>query len=393
MAPRCRFRTPSTLACRRPAGHPFRGGVGRFSDGAPHRRNRAEARTSRRRPGQLLLPGTVPTASPTCDRVEKLLGDKELLKIEDSPIARMVEILDRHGQVNVLSESRGVLQFHADRLQQAVGTRARVMTVLSGGADHRLQRDLFDADHLSFTKLERGEHAQDRFAIAGKRRSSGSLALFLTYEIAAGVNLQQAQALVLIDVTSNIRNMIQGLGRIDPIDSPHSAICAADVYQPPRLSLARLSGCGPRRRRGQPVRHPGAGLPCGTLAGADLDLLGEIARPDAADAFAELDGGPAARLEVAADRARALVRHPLRQVSGRQQRLPVFVPERLGHLGRALDPPDVLAPIGRSLAQARVLNAPGAQDLLRGRRRHLPVSRDRRERDDPRILLPSRLGV
>jgi hypothetical protein len=78
---------------------------------------------SRRRAGQLLLPGIVPTATPICDRLETLLGDKGLLAIEDGRIARMVEILDAHGQVVFLSERRAVLQFYAERLQQAVGRR------------------------------------------------------------------------------------------------------------------------------------------------------------------------------------------------------------------------------------------------------------------------------
>ena len=42
--------------------------------------------------------------------------------------------------------------------------------------------------------------------------------------MAEGINLQSADALVLLGVTSNLKELLQGLGRIDRIDSPHSRI-------------------------------------------------------------------------------------------------------------------------------------------------------------------------
>lgn len=233
----------------------------------------AEARVSRRRPGQLLLPGIVPTATPICDRIETLLGDKELLAIENGRIARMVEILDRHAQVIFLSERRGVLQFYAERLQQAVGSRAKVMAVLSGSAHHGLHQDLFGNAHPSFTRLDRGDRAQEHFAIDGIRRTDGTQALFLTYEMAEGVNLQQAQALCLIDVTSNIRNMVQGLGRIDRIDSPHCRI-AYYTFELPGVTLRSDAKAAGRMRTnmigaGAIVGHEG-GAGSGGASGEDV---------------------------------------------------------------------------------------------------------------------------
>jgi superfamily II DNA or RNA helicase len=43
--------------------------------------------------------------------------------------------------------------------------------------------------------------------------------VFLTYKMAEGINLQSADTLVLLGVTSNLKELIQGLGRIDRIDS------------------------------------------------------------------------------------------------------------------------------------------------------------------------------
>lgn len=259
-------------------------GKGKAADGDPdllhaddgrsyaQRLREAEARVNRRRPGQLLLPGIVPTATPICDRIETLLGDKDLLAIEDGRIARMVEILDRHGQVIFLSERRGVLQFYAERLQQAVGFRATVMAVLSGSAHHGLHQDLFGAAPHLFTRLDRGERAQDHFAIDGARRTDATQALFLTYEMAEGVNLQQAQALCLIDVTSNIRNMIQGLGRIDRIDSPHSRITYY-TFELPGVTLRSDAKAAGRMRTnmigaGAIVGHKGGAGSGGASGGA-----------------------------------------------------------------------------------------------------------------------------
>ena len=198
--------------------HPW--GKGKANEGDPdalhaddgrsfsQRLREAEARVSSRRSQtagaagitheQMLLPGIVPAAppaTPICDRIEALLGDRDLLAIEDGRVARMVEILDRHHQVIFLSERRGVLQYYAERLQRAVGSRAKVMAVLSGGAHHGLQRDLFGTADPSFTRLERGERAQDHFAIDGSRRSDRAQALFLTYEMAEGSPPADAGAL------------------------------------------------------------------------------------------------------------------------------------------------------------------------------------------------------
>ena len=89
-----------------------------------------------------------------------------------------------------------------------------VLAVLSGGAHARLHRDVFATDRPSFTRLERGEQAEERPALHGARWTPAPKALFLTYDMAEGINLQRAQALGLIDVISNVRNMIQGLGRM-----------------------------------------------------------------------------------------------------------------------------------------------------------------------------------
>jgi hypothetical protein len=48
--------------------------------------------------------------------------------------------------------------------------------------------------------------------------------MFLTFQMAEGINLQVASALGIVGVTSDVKSLVQGLGRIDRIDSPHSRI-------------------------------------------------------------------------------------------------------------------------------------------------------------------------
>lgn len=88
--------------------------------------------------------------------------------------------------------------------------------------------------------------------------------------MAEGVNLQQAQALCLIDVTSNIRNMIQGLGRIDQIDSPHGRITYY-TFELPGVALRSDAKAAGRMR----TNMIGAGAIVGHEGGAGNGGAGE----------------------------------------------------------------------------------------------------------------------
>lgn len=56
--------------------------------------------------------------------------------------------------------------------------------------------------------------------------------MFMTFQMAEGINLQRARALGIVGVTSDIKSMLQGLGRIDRIDSPHSKITYTNFDHP-----------------------------------------------------------------------------------------------------------------------------------------------------------------
>jgi hypothetical protein len=105
--------------------------------------------------------------------------------------------------------------------------------------------------------LRSGAEAQEYFGLGGKHLDPlKRRAMFMTFQMAEGVNLQMASALGILGVTSDVKSLIQGLGRIDRIDSPHSRIhyytfdlpglvLSSDLIARSRVeNIALLSGVG-----------------------------------------------------------------------------------------------------------------------------------------------------
>jgi len=186
-------------------------------------------------------------ATPICDRIERLLHRPELDRIDEQRARAMIEMLDQFQQVIFLSERIGVLDVYA-RLVSGMDSTTEVILVDSsrkpkpGG---------------NITVVGDGESAQDYLALDGRKaREDCRRAMFMTFQMAEGINLQRARALGIIGVTSDIKSMLQGLGRIDRIDSPHSTIhyttfdlpslvLSSDRKARSRIeSIALLSGVG-----------------------------------------------------------------------------------------------------------------------------------------------------
>ena len=73
--------------------------------------------------------------------------------------------------------------------------------------------------------LRSGAEAQEYFGIDGRHVAPMEpRAMFMTFQMAEGINLQVAPVLGIVGVTSDVKSLIQGLGRIDRIDSRHSRI-------------------------------------------------------------------------------------------------------------------------------------------------------------------------
>ena len=196
--------------------------------------------------GELLLGKQ--TTTPICDRIGELLRSSELDAIDEQRAEHMAEMLNQHRQVIFLSERIGVLEVYARILSSRKGPKPDVILV---AANHKLGRG------TGITVARNGAEAQEYLALDGKKASDDHRrAMFMTFQMAEGINLQRACALGIVGVTSDIKSMLQGLGRIDRIDSPHSRITyttfdlpglvlSSDKKGRDRIeSIALLSGVG-----------------------------------------------------------------------------------------------------------------------------------------------------
>ncbi len=226
---------------------------GRSSIGESLRRSERESRggkiaTVTITPKSGELPLDKRTTTPICDRIGELLQSPELDAIDEQRAEHMAEMLNQHRQVIFLSERIGVLEVYARLLSSRKGPKPDIILV---AANHKL------GPGTGITVARNGAEAQEYLALDGKKISDvHRRAMFMTFQMAEGINLQRARALGIIGVTSDIKSMLQGLGRIDRIDSPHSKITyttfdlpglvlSSDKKGRERIeSIALLSGVG-----------------------------------------------------------------------------------------------------------------------------------------------------
>jgi len=226
---------------------------GRTSIGESLRRSERESRGGKTKtitmtPKSGELPLDRRTTTPICDRIGELLQSPELDPIDEQRAEHMAEMLNQHRQVIFLSERIGVLEVYARVLSSRKGPKPDVILV---AASNRL------GPGTGITIARNGAEAQEYLALDGKKASDNHRrAMFMTFQMAEGINLQRARALGIIGVTSDIKSMLQGLGRIDRIDSPHSKITyvtfdlpglvlSSDKKGRDRIeSIALLSGVG-----------------------------------------------------------------------------------------------------------------------------------------------------
>lgn len=226
---------------------------GRTSIGESLRRSERESRggktaTITTTPKSGELPLDKRTTTPICDRIGELLQSPELNPIDEQRAEHMAEMLNEHRQVIFLSERIGVLEVYARLLSSRKGPKPDVILV---AANHKL------GPGTGITVARNGAEAQEYLALDGKKASDDHRrAMFMTFQMAEGINLQRARALGIVGVTSDIKSMLQGLGRIDRIDSPHSKITyttfdlpglvlSSDKKGRDRIeSIALLSGVG-----------------------------------------------------------------------------------------------------------------------------------------------------
>ncbi|MCA0929758.1 phospholipase D family protein [Ruegeria profundi] len=226
---------------------------GRTSIGESLRRSERESRSGKTAiititPKSGELPLDKRTTTPICDRIGELLQSPELDAIDEQRAEHMAEMLNQHRQVIFLSERIGVLEVYARLLSTRKGPKPEVILV---AASHKL------GSGSGIQVAKNGAEAQEYLALDGKKASDEKRrAMFMTFQMAEGINLQRARALGIVGVTSDIKSMLQGLGRIDRIDSPHSKITYTTFDLPGLVlssdrkgrdrieSIALLSGVG-----------------------------------------------------------------------------------------------------------------------------------------------------
>jgi len=154
--------------------------------------------------------------TPICDRITRLLNHASLDSIDEARAEVMRGILRKHGHAIFLAERVGVLEVYA-RLLAGHRGRGPEVYVVAPGARIKPGKKMHH--------IRSGAEAQEYFGIDGKHVDTMKpRAMFLTFQMAEGINLQLAPALGIIGVTSDVKSLIQGLGRIDRIDSPNPRI-------------------------------------------------------------------------------------------------------------------------------------------------------------------------
>ena len=175
-------------------------------------------------------------ATPKCDELTRVLESQTLLSLDARRIDALADLQRRYRRIIFLAERVATLQIFAEALKrrgQAHDGQPHDIFVIASEhtreeedaatAPHIL-RELYGHDAPSFHSIRKGTDIEAFFRAGGRKAPSGPASAFMTYQMAEGINLQSAEALVAIGLTANIRELVQGLGRIDRIDSPHAKI-------------------------------------------------------------------------------------------------------------------------------------------------------------------------
>lgn len=171
-----------------------------------------------------------PPRAPICDQLVSLLARKDIQRLDERRYDASLRIQARHKRVVFLAERIDTLEIFAESLarrrdadNQHIHYVAHSDTAKADGTDiRRAREDILGMDSKGFSPIRQGHRIEEYFRPGGSKSGDSAASVFLTYQMAEGINLQSADALVLLGVTSNLKDLLQGMGRIDRIDSPHS---------------------------------------------------------------------------------------------------------------------------------------------------------------------------
>ncbi|MCY3629482.1 MAG: hypothetical protein OXG94_05645 [Bacteroidetes bacterium] len=163
--------------------------------------------------------------TPKCDDLAKRLQSNVMKVLHNKCVKALMDIQFKHNRVVFLAERVLPLLVYAEILAQK-GCHDKVHVIASkqedvGGASERSALlSILNVTKPSYTRSGRGDVIEEMFSENGNSRTHGSVSVFMTYQMAEGVNMQSCDTLVSISVASSMVYLIQGLGRIDRIDSP-----------------------------------------------------------------------------------------------------------------------------------------------------------------------------
>ncbi len=153
-----------------------------------------------------------------CDALAQMLNSQTLRELDEKRYDACHGIQQHMDRVVFLAERTDTLEIFAEALSRR-GHHTNFVVGNQTKGDERAVKAIFGSGPDGFRRITHGKSVESYFRPGGKNAPDGPASVFLTYKMAEGINLQSADTLVLLGVTSNLKELIQGLGRIDRIDS------------------------------------------------------------------------------------------------------------------------------------------------------------------------------
>lgn len=153
-----------------------------------------------------------------CDTLARKLNSQTLRDLDEKRYEACHHIQQQKDRVVFLAERTDTLEIFAEALSRH-GCHTNFVVGNHTKGDERAVKAIFGNGADGFRRIKQGKSVESFFRPGGKNAPEGPASVFLTYKMAEGINLQSADTLVLLGVTSNLKELIQGLGRIDRIDS------------------------------------------------------------------------------------------------------------------------------------------------------------------------------
>ncbi|SDI96507.1 Type III restriction enzyme, res subunit [Lutimaribacter saemankumensis] len=153
-----------------------------------------------------------------CDALARKLDSQPLRDLDEKRYEACLRIQQQKDRVVFLAERTDTLEIFAEALSRR-GHHTNFVVGSQTKGDERAVKAIFGSGPDGFKRITHGKSVESYFRPGGKNAPDGPASVFLTYKMAEGINLQSADTLVLLGITSNLKELIQGLGRIDRIDS------------------------------------------------------------------------------------------------------------------------------------------------------------------------------